>query len=238
MEEKLEKKVNSLTAVVVILMIIILGLGTFVAYKELNKKDDKREENEKVVEPTNTSENTKKESFDLSKFDGSKVINGEDGFIYKLNNGNDFSKQGFVVSINNDKKSATLTLNWNIASSEITGGTVIDGGIKNYTVTFDKKIKEVLFDGYGQAPGYEVILYLFEDGTVEYTPVKKYLSNLENAYEETVMKSYGSLSVNGIVDIVTADVIGKDEHYIGGWYTPILIKSDGTFYDLSKLLGY
>lgn len=110
--------------------------------------------------------------------------------------------------------------------------------IREYNVTnFTKNIKEVYIAGFGQASGYETAFYVMEDGTVEYTPIKDVLGN-NGSSSETVLKSYGTItSVSGAVKVISAtDYCSNDNTCMGGSYNVLGIKSDGSFYDLSKIL--
>ena len=77
-----------------------------------------------------------------------------------------------------------------------------------------------------------------EDGTVEYTPIKFALGN-NGSSSETILKSYGQIAgVSGVVKMVLAEDYCLDSSLcVGGSYNILGIKSDGSFYDISKILN-
>lgn len=96
--------------------------------------------------------------------------------------------------------------------------------IGDKTVKFDKKVIQVLFTGFGQAPGHETIFFLMEDGTVEYIPYKKALTG--------EMKSYGAIpNVTDVVKLFTGtcEIIGAGADVFGQ-------RADGSFYLLDAIL--
>lgn len=77
-----------------------------------------------------------------------------------------------------------------------------------------------------------------EDGTVEYTPIIHALESIHTS-STSVLSSYGSIpNVSGVVRVITAtDYCPNDDTCLGGSYNILGIQSDGSFYDLSKILS-
>ena len=98
------------------------------------------------------------------------------------------------------------------------------------TKTFDKKITQVLIDGSGQDATSATILYLMEDGTVEYVPILKDINTNWSQTDNTKkFNSYGKL--NGVSDIIS--LIPAEAQ---GYHTDLARKVDGTVINLADAL--
>lgn len=242
MENKQKNKLG-LGILIGVLIGLFLGLGAFIIYDKVIDKDKK----ENVVDNKKNDGIDKDQSngddvvtdFDLNKVNFSKpAINGMDNVGYNLAD-NEAPKMGLGINLNNDKKSATVTIDWS-KYFEIYGISATTGETRNYKITnFEKEISDVYVSGFGQESGYETAFYIMKDGTVEYTPINNALGN-NGSSASTVLKSYGQVDgVSGIVKVVSATDYGlgnSDESYIGGSYVVLAVKADGTFYDISKIL--
>jgi len=95
------------------------------------------------------------------------------------------------------------------------------------TKTFDKKVAQVLIDGAGQDASGVAIIYLMEDGTVEYTPIlKDFKANWGNEAKDK-FNSYGKLDgVSNIISLIPAEA--------NGYHTVLARQADGTVINLSS----
>lgn len=136
---------------------------------------------------------------------------------------------GIVASLDESKTIVTIRF-----YSNITGGFDMylpDGYDDEYfnttkEIQFSKQLKDIYIGGFGTDFSNDTILFLMEDGTVEYLPVRNNLQTDPNN-----LKSYGSLQE--LTDIVlfydsTKEVIGS---------TILAQKSDGTIYDLQPIVS-
>lgn len=181
-----------------------------------NKKDTKGSSQ------TETVEKIVKENVFYPEIDSSKCINKQDGVEYKKRISEELVPLTCIV--NDDKKSATLTTDWNYASK--VWGFVPNGGNGIYEQKnsngFQGEIVNVISTGWGQTADYSTLLFLMKDGTVEYVPVY-------NAYKTSNYNSRGKIS--GVTDIVYIGNVSAN-----GYCEPIAMKSDGSFYILSEML--
>ena len=154
--------------------------------------------------------------------DSSKCINPQENEKYQKRVSYEFTPLSCVV--NSDNKTAVLTTDWEFATKN--WGFIPNGGNgiheQRNVDNFSGEIIDVICTGWGQTSDYSTLLFLMKDGTVEYIPVYK-------AYKTSNFKSYGKLE--GISDIV---YIGNASGY--GPCTPIAMKADGTFYQLTTIL--
>lgn len=238
MEEKKESKLG-LGIIIGLLVAAVVGLGVFVLFdKVIFDKEDDNKTNE--VKPTPSSSPvvpTPSATPTTNAFDGTKEINGQNGWTYDISDENYASNIGLTATLNSDKKGATIKIDWS-KYFETYGLSVTDNAINDYNVTnFESEIKDVLLAGFGQASGYETAFYLMNDGTVEYTPIKNALGS-NGSSKDTVLRSYGKLSgISGVVKLAIAvDKCNLENCIGGGSYNIIGIKQDGTFYNLSKIL--
>ncbi len=233
MEGKEKKKGNGgLVFLVVLLLLICCGLGGFIFVNKdkifsdgevvtTKASSDKSEVNDQTV--MNTVEYGLKD-----------CLNGDENVVYHLEAY--FSAINLSVSVKDDLKTAIIEYD-NVKLCSIYGGEcggATDGTRSRVTKTFDKKIAQAFVGGFGQAAGYEVILYLMEDGTVQYTPLYKDVKYPPQD-ENQRFNSYGTLEgVEDVVSILSASSGIKEG---AGWGQTIIAKrSDGNYYDLSKNL--
>lgn len=95
---------------------------------------------------------------------------------------------------------------------------------------FSKKVVDVFVGMYGNGIDYPIILFLMEDGTVEYL-------NSKDAFENNKFVSAGKIS--GVENIVRIEQAGAYEEGSGGYRTVIAIDKDGYYYDVaSKIIKY
>ena len=124
------------------------------------------------------------------------------------------------ISYNGATVSNAFGLNW-VTATDTSTYELID------TKTFDKKIVQVLIDGSGQDASSATILYLMEDGTVEYVPILKDINTNWSQTDNTKkFNSYGKL--NGVSDIIS--LIPAEAQ---GYHTVLARKADGTVINLA-----
>ena len=105
-----------------------------------------------------------------------------------------------------------------------------DGYEEIRTISFDKKIKQAIIGRFGQAVGEEVILYVLEDGTVEYTSIYDDLKNNWNNDSIKKISSYGKIeSVEKMSHIDKVNVTDFDSNgqFLSGYLTTVAIRKDG-----------
>ena len=217
MEEK-KKSNKGLIVLVVILLLVCAGMGTFIF---INK--------DKLTAKENTTATVENEKKDVNE----KTTKCED-INYDLNTneyGLGASAVGISVSIDNTRKSVRISYNGATISNSFGLGWVTAADTHTYelidTKNFDKKISQVLIDGLGQDATNSAILYLMEDGTVEYVPILKELNTNWSQPDNTKkFNSYGKL--NGISDVIS--LVPAEAQ---GYHTVLARKVDGTVTNLN-----
>lgn len=218
MEEKKKSNVG-LTILVVVLLIACAVMGTFIF---INK--------DKLTAKENTTTTVKNDNKSV-KDNTTKC----DDISYNLNTsayGLGASGSGISVTIDNTRKSARISYNGATVSSTFGLGWVTAADTYSYelidTKSFDKKISQVLIDGSGQDATNSAILYLMEDGTVEYVPILKEINtNWKQSDNTKKFNSYGKL--NGISDVIS--LIPAEAQ---GYHTVLARKADGTVTNLAN----
>lgn len=159
------------------------------------------------------------------RMDPNKCLNKDEGVTYFENTGDEFG--GITCSLNTIKTSVNIDID--IDKVKSTYGLDIDKSNEMMSIAnFNENVADVKISSLGfQAVGYEVMLFLMEDGTVEYMPIY-------NALKENKIMSYGKIQgIKDIVKITDGYVRGNEG---GGGGFPVAIKSDGSFYNLEKYL--
>jgi len=222
---EMENKNNGgLIAIIIILIVALLGLSFYVAYDKgliFNDGEKEVEENEKdveVEEDTNVKEN--ESNYVSLEIKDENCINSNTS-TYKVRYGFD----NMSISINDDN---TVTLS--ISQLSMWGGLTNYSDYETFTINnLGKKVIDVHAGGLSQDIGTITIIFLMEDGTLEYIPLYKALQ-LHN------VQSYGSVAnVDGIIKLYSAGAFPKDSP-LGGSFTILAQKADGTYYDLRPIL--
>ena len=215
----------------ILLGIIICGSVIYAAYSLDYLTFGQVEENEKAK--TNNDENNEsEENVDNNSldFDTSKIVNST-ADSYELQNYNgtidvilDETREIATLSFNRKTLSDTYGLNW-----DTTG--VVEGTVEDKTITFTQGIKDVYVGGIGQDMSGDIILFLMDDGTVEYIPVYKALST----GEVDGLTSYGTLQ--DLIDVVKFYSVTAIRNPVGSSVTIIAQTKDGTLYDLAPIIN-
>lgn len=161
-------------------------------------------------------------------FDSSKVVNASaEGYTLTVpshasgtNIYLDSSQTKVTVSINHYLISQNYGLGWVTSNDDYT--------YEPHEIVFEQKVVDIFFDGIGQDASGDTLLFLLEDGTVQYLPLKKaYSTDHEN------LKSYGTLSgISNIVKFYSANSLSQ----MGSSVTILAQDEDGNLYDLATLL--
>ena len=199
-----------------------LGYLTFGSQEEPTEVEINNESNDET-----TDEDTSANSLD---FDTSKVVNGNETQYYLTN-------YNSTINIRLDETRQIVTLNYNrkILSDRygLNWGTT---GMDEYTyedkqLTFDKNIKDIFYGGVGQDASGDIILFLMDDGTVEYIPVYQALST--SGIDGLL--SYGALQ--GVEDVIKFYTAYAMVGLTGNYSTTLIQTEDGTLYDLAPIIN-
>lgn len=217
MEEK-KKGNKGLVILVVVLVLACVGMGTFIF---INKDKLTAKENTKTTvknEKKDINDSTTKcaeISYDLKTSEYGLRSTGAGIFVDV-----DKSRKSVSISYNGATINKSFSLGWTTAA-ETYSYELID------TKTFTKKISQVLIDGSGQDATNSAILYLMEDGTVEYVPILKEINTNWSQPDNTKkFNSYGKLNgISEVISLVPAEA--------QGYHTILAKKADGTVTDLT-----
>ncbi len=226
----MENKKNNTGFVILItvLVVIVIALIGYIAYdKGVFGKQESTETNDKDVSDGAVIDD-KEDTIDDQPsliFDSNNCINGSNDTVYSIGTSSNNSL-GIFMTIQNNNKEVVVTIN----PSRYTIAGLTGIGIKNYTINnFSKEIVDVAVGEFGQAAGQEALLYLMEDGTVEYTPLLKSLQ--ENSEQ---LRSFGAIpEVTGVIKFL----YGSESYSDGSsGRTTYAQKNDGKFYNLYSIL--
>ena len=199
-----------------------LGYLTFTSQEEPAEVETNNESKDETAE-----ENTSAGSLD---FDTSKITNSN-ADSYELQNYNgtinvrlDETRKLATLSFNRKTLSDTYGLNW-----DTTG--VVEGTVEDKTITFNQGIKDIYVGGIGQDMSGDIILFLMDDGTIEYIPVYKAL--VTSGVDGLI--SYGTLQ--DLKDIVKFYSVGAIRNPVGSSVTILAQTKDGTLYDLAPIIN-
>ena len=238
MEEQKKKENGGLIAGLLVIIVLLIAVIVLIILKPdlFNIKNNSGINNNGTAnnEVINNGEDEKEE---IKEIDLSKSLNTTD-YTYSSLNDKDEAAKYYTLKVNEDKKSATITV-----TAE--GGKVICESIKStcgdqgYDIAvsgFDKKIKFTYVGGIGQSVGSTIFYFLMEDGTVEYVKLlnQKTDSNGTNYYENGTLEK--PQVVSGVSDVVKLYGANSNAPQSTGSYTTLAAKKDGSFYDLSKII--
>ena len=216
MEEK--KKGKGLVVALVLFILVSIGLGGYIAYdKVLNKEEVKTKTEEKKK---NKNVEVKKEEVNV-KFDSDKSLNTKD-IDYKMYE----TVEPLQVSVE-EKNKVSIYIDKNKIYESF--GIQDNANIKDsYDLNFDKEVVDVFIGGIGQDSSGTIIFFLLEDKTVQYIEVHKALQ--ENSF--TPKKADG---VEEVIKFKNVSSRSKGAQ-TGGISNVLAVKSDGSFYDMEKVI--
>ena len=224
-------------AIIIILVIAIIGMGMYIAYdkgiifaspastEEENKNAKEEQENtEKDNSEAQTTADSSQENNNVIAFDSSKCLNNEANYDYLLNA--EFNHWG-IEAIDTSNTKMRLRFHWDSVKEEFFELNSTNTGYDNVDINLTKRVSDVEIALIENGAGSEVIIFLMEDGTVEYIPLRK-------AFLTNNINFFGILpGVDNIVKIYTAVATTKS---VGSHDTILAQKSDGTFYDLAPII--
>lgn len=229
---KNKKKGGSSVAVIVILVLIILGLVGYIAYDKgwiFSTKTEKETTEEGTKNKDDNKETEKTESKNkLAGIDLNKNLSNT-----KISVGNLYfdSNDGLYISLDNTQKKVNYDFNCNRVNTRYGLGWVTsneDYSSEKHEINFDKKVVEVFIGSFGHEAQGDVVLFLMEDGTVEYIPV---VDSFKNHRDNPV--SYGKIeNVKDVVRFVRVNACPTGEH-TSCYADTLAVTSDGSFYDLN-----
>lgn len=217
MEEKKTKNIG-LIIIVIILLLTCIGMGAFI----FTNKDKITSQKSNTTTMTNDNKNVEDKKTECTKI--SYDINTDQ---YGLS----ANAVGISVLVDSTRKTARISVNAATISSAFGLSLVTTTDTSTYeligTKFFDKKIVQVLIDGSGQDASSATILYLMEDGTVEYVPILKDINTNWSQTDNTKkFNSYGKLNeISDIISLVPAEA--------QGYHTVLARKADGTVINLA-----
>lgn len=222
MDKKEKKKKNiGINICIGLLLALFICIIAFISMYSSNYK--------LYVERNNKAKESQNTTITSLDFDTSNISNGGTN-AYSLADYN----ENINITIDETGKVATLSYNRSTLSNayqlnwDLTG--VEAGTLESQTITFDKKINDVLFGGIGQDATGDVILFLMKDGTISYIPVYQALTT--NGVE--ALTTYQTISnITDVVKFYTANVTSGASSSV----TVLAQTKDGTLYDLAPMIN-
>ncbi len=219
-----KEKITIKDIIIGIELLTIIALIILSYFKVLDKKTNTK----KVSASSETVEKSKKETCpkceqkDVNiKFDETKSLN-TNNMDYKMQA---WEMAGISAEIVNDKN-AEIHINKSIVENNF--GISTNNIQDNYNIVLEKEVADIHIGGIGQDALGTYIIFLLEDGTVNYI----------EAYKALQSNNFTPQVANGITEVINfKDVNANIKGNGTGWYASILaMKKDGTFYDLSNII--
>ena len=144
-----------------LLMLLILLLVMLKIKKDVDNDD--LIEDEDITIP---------DSYDIN-FNPSKIVNtSADNYTLTVPS----HALGTNVSLDSSQMKVTFSFNYYLVNTNYNLGRVTSLNFSTYEmrdINFTKKVMDIFFGGIGQDASGDTILFLMEDGTVQYLPLKK-----------------------------------------------------------------
>lgn len=209
----------SLTTSLFFILTIFFGIQTFTRKTPECPTCAKNESREEIIEGISAS----------LGFYQDKITNAVKDAEYRVSvhRANPEGNSAFGAFISNDNESIEAYVYWEYVSS-VYGLEVERTDRETFLISgFNAKIADLIIAEIGQDASGDILLILFQDGSIGYMPVKKALENRD-------LRSYGK--VGGLDDVskfYNAVVVGED---IDGYSTTLAQRIDGSIVDLQDLL--
>lgn len=265
-EEKRNKN-TSYKVVIALLILIVVGLGIFILNnKKILFKTDTIQVAENttydITDTTQVATNTTQtelvsdETEEMQPLDSTKCLNNDAGYTYS-NIGQIYVDDDLTIQINDDKKSATLLIDWEKFDTKV-GSLTWKTKSKPTAIQirgFSEEISSSLIGELGQDAMGLTLFFLTSDGTVEYLPLfvdtitsegyTDYIMNCTYDYSsnmtmpDCVLESREALlsGITGVVQLYNASASVSSGMSGGGWRTILAARNDGSFYDLGHLIS-
>lgn len=225
MKEERRKNQN---VVVIILFIVILGLVGYICYDKGLFLKSNNKISSKTVENKNNEvkkEESSTQSFHNYVIDSKNCLNctnSNSGIYYSINDGRHIEEVTAKFYSNSSKKAEIYI---DIDSYNKKAGTSYKLNSNQFDYGFNKSISDIMIYNIGQEELYPVVVFLKEDGTIEYVDV----------YEQLGEGSLGSSKIlDNVKDINKLYSVSVCNNDMCNSSTILAQKSDGTFYDLQN----
>ena len=241
-----EKKSKGPVIIIIILVLVIVGLSTYILSDKgiiFTNKEEKTESNKKNTttktdKNTNSDDNTTKEEDTIKPLDLSKCLNNSTN-TYSNQSEAPASKYGLSMSINQDKMSVTLNIDW-ATFGPISGATAYVGTVKTYQITgFTSKVKSAYIGDVGQDATGITLFFLMEDSTVSYMPMFIWKQDTQGNIYQVMNYTNDNFIIKGVLptakDVINLYTVNASNG--SGWITTIAATKDGSFYDLGELFN-
>ncbi|MBQ3435767.1 MAG: hypothetical protein IJH13_01960 [Bacilli bacterium] len=219
-----EKKKNKLVGPFIIVLLLLLGSIGFILYDKgiiLKQKEEPKTEKKEVKKEEKKEE---KETLDFVT-DLSKVSNKRGENTYVLDGSDGFDN---FYQLDKDQKTVKCQISWDRMNEAINGqkSNTVGYKVEDIEITFEQKVNEMYFGGTGQSISGDLVLFLMEDGTVEYIPTYY-------AAKAKEIKSYGKIpELENIIKFYSAGVRAGQF----GYHTVLAQDNTGKLYDLEPLI--
>ena len=238
MEEKKKSNVG-LIIIVVILLLACAGMGAFIF---INKDKLITKENTSATEKnSNKKESKQEEDTKTAELDLSKCLNTTN--VTYSNPVEAKTSIGLTPTVDEGKRSITIKTDGSKFGPVSTLSSYYSGEYNMYVDGFDKDIENVYVGELGQDPMGTTLLYIMEDGTVQYTKLFKKASDASgnqyytlNTYQqgEDNFRFHADGTVKDVKDVIKIYNVNATTTGSGAM-TAIGAKKDGSFYDLSVI---
>lgn len=224
MKNKDSKK--GLIITLILLILVILGLVFYICYDKgivLNTNKENKKDVSNKIKKSNDSTNNNDSTKNDEMLDFSKCINcpNRDNVNYTITSMDHIAEVKANFS-SNDATIGTVYIDINAYNTKAVSNYVLP--TNKYEYHFNKAIKDVLVYNIGQEELYPIVMYLMEDGTINYI-------DIYNSLENGDLSSYKTIpNIDGITKLYSAS--GSSQYGIS---TVLAKKSDGSFYDLGIL---
>lgn len=226
------KKNKIYVVIIIFLLLIIFSMGMYI-FVDKSGFFEKVESSEDVKDSELIDGETDEDVI-VKELDLNKPLNTT-GITY-FNPRDDVNDFGISMSINADKKSVTLSIDWNVFSGAVGN---LDETPSYQIIGFNKEVKDVFVGTFGQEVGGLTLLFLMSDGTVEYVPMfgRDNLNCVEDysADGSIIGKHFVSKgALTGVINVVKFYNVNAATQT--GWFTSIGATADGSFYDLGNII--
>lgn len=212
-----------LVATVILSLLLVAATG-YIVYDAIMdaKRNAEVSDNEEVTEEEKTLVDEVKDAVAGGSFEFEYLGDGRETSDYQLGT----SYYGVSVAQGETRRNFTTSLNYGNNQYGLSGSGNYESKPSD-NLEFGSDVRAVVAGGVGQGIGGEVILFLLQDGSVEYLPVRRCMSAGKVWTEK----------VSGVKDIVSISGASVSEDEGGGYATIILEQSSGGFYDLSDYVN-
>ena len=223
--KKEKNKTTGKTVIIIILAVLLLSLVIYICYDKQLFFNSKDKTVEQKKDSNKEESNSSKDNITDLKIDNDKCLNCQGKEVYYIVSSYDHIEEVKAYFSTEDSKKGNVSIDIDEYNKKAGSNYSLSNPSLKYN--FDKEIRNVVVSNIGQEEYAPIIVFLMNDGTLNYI-------DIYNGLENNDLSTYKKINnVSNIINLYQASACSKEYCSIR---TILAQKEDGSFYDLSSIV--